>query len=61
MSYPSIVEIIEERKIDLAHADNEILTSALWEAFRRDLPDGTRYLNNLVQDLAATTKTHPAD
>lgn len=54
MSYPSIVDIIEERKIDLAHANDETLTNALWEAFRRDLPDGTRYLNNIVQDLTHT-------
>jgi hypothetical protein len=56
MSYPSIAEIIDERKINLARANDQILTNALWEAFRRDLPDGGRYLNNLVQDLATTAE-----
>jgi hypothetical protein len=56
MSYPSIASIIDERNIDLDHADEETLRNALWEAFRRDLPDGTRYLNDLVQDLSKASE-----
>ena len=51
MSYPSIKKIIEQKKFDLEEENEEELTSALWEAFEHDLPQGISYLQKMAENV----------
>ncbi len=54
MSYPSIAEIAERKRINLETASEEECGAALLEAFERDLPLGMNYLQEIAHKVKRT-------
>ena len=56
MSYPSVTNVLVERNLNLHSASEAQLRDALWEAFHRDLPEGTAYVTAFAGKIKAEGK-----